>query len=179
MKNIYSLSKNLLGLLESNISSKSMLFSSAYSFNFVSSTSADVDESKAASNSAEVGRTDDIQQIGELICSFGEDNDKSWRERGRGEREREKGRKGDIKIRRAQENVGSGIIFMHTFLPMERTDRGGERISRDDFFEDGPLASCLNSREKQTKCWDAYYKVTVQKSKVEKERERGRIRFGK
>lgn len=84
---------------------------------------------------------------------------------------REKGRKGDIKIRRAQENVGSGIIFMHTFLPMERTDRGGERISRDDFFEDGPLASCLNSREKQTKCWDAYYKVTVQKSKVEKERE--------
>lgn len=99
-----------------------MLFSSAYSFNFVSSTSADVDESKAASNSAEVGRTDDIQQVGELICSFGEDTDKSWRERGRGERERgrEKGRKGDIKIRRAQEYVGSGIIFMHTFLPMEK-----------------------------------------------------------
>lgn len=72
-----------------------MLFSSAYSFNFVSSTSADVDESKAASNSAEVGRTDDIQQVGELICSFGEDNDKSWRERGRGEREREKGRHQD------------------------------------------------------------------------------------
>lgn len=62
------------------------------------------------------------------------------------------------------------FLCIHFFL-WKRTDRGGEKISRDDFFEDGPLASCLNSREKQTKCWDAYYKVTVQKSKVEKERE--------
>lgn len=95
-----------------------MLFSSAYSFNFVSSTSADVDESKAASNSAEVGRTDDIQQVGELICSFGEDNDKSWRERGRGERERETSRFGEHK------NMWVVELFLctHFFLWKGRTE---------------------------------------------------------